>query len=302
MIGDLKIIKGPKKGSIVKMIGKYNNTHILVQNYSNGQIFTIALAYTKEIQDKKLVDVDFKKIITVKKESSEKFIGDNKQVASSEKFQDFDYPEEIEDEFLEPDLYKVGYNNLQHNLVDKNVQLPPLENKIFGFIKGFFDILYTKSMSLNDISFLAKKISKIVEKYNIPPAKYKFFISVIVLNLIIKQDLHKPDTFIMKFTQESFFDFLKNQNELKISLKDIPQFNKIILDSFYPEEIKVKSNIKPKISIKDLVISVNSNTELSKKQKEILLKSINLFPEKDFSENLNPLVKGLYLEYIGKSK
>lgn len=297
---NLKVIKGPLKGKNVRLIGKYNFDTILVQDLGNGQIFTIPLAYTKEIQDKKLVSIDSKKIASVKKESSEKFIGENKQVASSEKFQDFDYPEEIEDEFIEPDLYKVGFNNLQHNLVDKNVQLPPLENKIFGFIKGFFDILYTKSMSLNDISFLAKKISKIVEKYNIPPAKYKFFISVIIYTLITKQDLHKPDTFIMKFTQDSFFDFLKNQNELKISLKDLKQFNKIILDSFYPEETKIKSKVKPKISIKELVTSVNSNNELTKKQKEILLKSIKLFPEKDFSENLNPLVKGLYLEYIGK--
>lgn len=297
---NLKVIKGPLKGKNVRLIGKYNFDTILVQDLGNGQIFTIPLAYTKEIQDKKLVSIDSKKIASVKKESSEKFIGENKQVASSEKFQDFDYPEEIEDEFIEPDLYKIGFNNLQHNLVDKNVQLPPLENKIFGFIKGFFDILYTKSMSLNDISFLAKKISKIVEKYNIPPAKYKFFISVIIYTLITKQDLHKPDTFIMKFTQDSFFDFLKNQNELKISLKDLKQFNKIILDSFYPEETKIKSKVKPKISIKELVTSVNSNNELTKKQKEILLKSIKLFPEKDFSENLNPLVKGLYLEYIGK--
>jgi len=297
---NLKVIKGPLKGKNVRLIGKYNFDTILVQDLGNGQIFTIPLAYTKEIQDKKLVSIDSKKIASVKKESSEKFIGENKQVASSEKFQDFDYPEEIEDEFIEPDLYKVGFNNLQHNLVDKNVQLPPLENKIFGFIKGFFDILYTKSMSLNDISFLAKKISKIVEKYNIPPAKYKFFISVIIYTLITKQDLHKPDTFIMKFTQDSFFDFLKNQNELKISLKDLKQFNKIILDSFYPEETKIKSKVKPKISVKELVTSVNNNNELTKKQKEILLKSIKLFPEKDFSENLNPLVKGLYLEYIGK--
>lgn len=299
MSGDLRIVKGPLKGTIVRLVGKYDNTHILVQNYNNGQVFTILTSYTKEItHDKKLVEL--KKISSIKKTESVNFISEAKEI-NSEHYQSFDYPDNPEsDEFLEPDLYKVGYENMQHNLIDKKV-LNPLDNKIYSFIKSIFDVLYTKSMNIDDIIFLAKKIAKIVEKNNIPPAKYKFFISLIIFTLIKKQDLQIPDTFVMKFTQESYFDFLKNQSELKPSLKDIPGFTKVIIHNFYrgePEKKVVSKRNGP--SLKEIIKNVTNDAGLSKKQKEILLKSIPLFPDKDFSNNLNPLVKSLYLEYLGK--
>ena len=290
---ELKIVKGPNKGKLVILVGKYDESKILVQDYSNNMIYPISKSFVKEVQYKKLVSV--KKVDTPKKIESESYIQQPvKNPIVSDEY--VEYTEENLDlPDITSDLYKVGYENLGHNELDSNVDLKPLEKKFYLFIKSFFGLLYSDSKNIEDIVFLSRKISVIAEKNNIAPSKYKFFTAILFYILIKHKDLRIPDTFIVKFNRDFFLQYIKEHLDLKINNGSIQEFSKIITKELYKSKEKQPEKLKNTI---DIINDIEKDTTLTKKQKDILLKTVPLFPEKDFSTNINPLVKKWYLEYL----
>lgn len=308
---ELKIVKGPNKGKLVVLVGKYDETRVLVKDYSNNMIYPINSSYVKEVQHnqtKKLTTLN-RNVQNVQKIESEQYVGVESNSLqqpvhiASEEF--IEYPSEEIEPISEQksELYKIGYDNMKHIEIVTNIQLLPLEKKFFLFIRSFFDILYSGIKNVDDSAILAKKIAGIAEKNNIPPNKYKFFTAILFYILIKQKDLRVPDTFVVKFNREFFLDYLKGHSNLKISNGSIQEYTKLITEELYPKKelTKVKSVQQEKRLdnlLDSLVQKVENNPKLTKKQKDILFKVIPLFPTKDFSKNINPLVKDLYLEYL----
>ena len=313
---ELKITKGPKKGKIVVLKQKSDNSkEVLVKPVDGGPAFLVNVSDVKRfnLDKKNMKSLDNQDFMFETKNESNIYIEDdpdsiyfgntsNKNIIDSEIFDSVELKSKVIESIPKESIeYNVGYDNYnQIQLTDiKNLGLTNFETKIFSILYDFYKIMYSGNINTNNIGIFAKNISGIIEsELLIKVSEYRLFISILLFEFIKRGDLKYPDNIDKKLNLKEFIEFLL-QSQKKIIETKIKLFEKIILKNFFEKknETKKEEKIDKIVTKKNLIDSVNKNKDLTEKTKEILIKSINLFDKKDFSKSLNPLVKKLYKDF-----